>query len=51
MFRGSILLASHAKPQAAVTVVQSIRRTVTIAGFPLSAFNELDHLLSHQGNI
>ena len=38
MFRGSIPLASHAKPQVAVTLVQSVRRTVTIAGFPLSAW-------------
>jgi uncharacterized membrane protein YccC len=38
MFRGSILLASHARPQLAVTLVQSVRPTVTIAGFPLSAW-------------
>jgi uncharacterized membrane protein YccC len=38
MFRGSILLAYHANPQVAVTVVQSVRRTVTFARFPLSAW-------------
>jgi uncharacterized membrane protein YccC len=38
MFCGSILLASHAKQQVPVTLVQSVRRPVTIAGFPLSAW-------------
>jgi uncharacterized membrane protein YccC len=38
MFRDSILLASHAKPHVAMTLVQSVRGTVTIAGFPLSAW-------------
>jgi uncharacterized membrane protein YccC len=38
MFRGSILSASHAKRQSAVSLAQSVRRTVTIAGFPLSAW-------------
>jgi uncharacterized membrane protein YccC len=30
--------ASHANPQAALTLAQSVRPTVTIAGFPLSAW-------------
>jgi uncharacterized membrane protein YccC len=38
MFRGSMLLASHAKPQVAMTLEQCARPTVTIAGFPLSAW-------------
>jgi uncharacterized membrane protein YccC len=38
MFRGSILLASHAKQQVPMTLVQSVRRPVTIAGFPLSTW-------------
>ena len=31
-------MASYAKPHAAVTDVQSVRRTITVAGFPLSAW-------------
>jgi hypothetical protein len=38
MFRNSILLASHGKPHVAMTLVQSVRGTFTIAGFPLSAW-------------
>src|SRR3981189_127724 len=38
MFRGSILLASHAKQQGPMPLVQSVRRPVTIAGFPLSTW-------------
>src|SRR5467141_5221637 len=39
MFRGSSLRASHTKPQVAMTLAQSVRRTVTIAGFPPSAWS------------
>src|SRR3977135_1011112 len=38
MSRGCIPLASREKGRVAVTLVQSVRRTVTIAGFPLSAW-------------
>jgi uncharacterized membrane protein YccC len=38
MFRDSILLASHGKPHVAMTLAYDVRRTVTIAGFPLSAW-------------
>src|SRR6266404_1792385 len=38
MFRGSSLRASHTKPQVAMTLAQSVRRTVTIGGFPPSAW-------------
>src|ERR1700739_568786 len=38
MFCGSIPLASHAQREVAMTLVQSVRPTVTIAGFPLSAW-------------
>src|SRR3981081_2549618 len=38
MFRGSILLDSHAEQQVPMTLVQSVSRTITIAGFPLSTW-------------
>jgi uncharacterized membrane protein YccC len=38
MVRSSLLPVSHAKRQVAMTLVQSVPRTVTIAGFPLSAW-------------
>jgi hypothetical protein len=37
-FGGSVLLASHAKSQVAVTLAQSVRRTIIIAGFSPSAW-------------